>query len=298
MNWLSVHLHFSGSIYGTECDALVIDTVRPVISWALDSGLASKAFFIRYNDGGPHVRLRILPADADAMVVLKQNALGSVGVATMAHASRTQIRRQEEVPYVAEDGRYGGPFAVGVAERLFTTSTLCVIEELRKADPMPKPRRLGKGLVSMIVTVYDLLGGERGLRRFAHWYASSYLNVTRPDPTQRSEALQQFQKGTMSQRKCLAEIVDDALAAVANGHLPTNLEAYSDSIESIWAEYQAIYAAGQLTIYADSCATWEDAALKLCASFVHMHNNRLGISIHEESYLAFVLADALNERAA
>src|SRR5215218_9452764 len=57
--WISVHV-----FYSSNGNPLLADGVAPLVARLRARGLISRYFFIRYWLGGPHVRLRLLPAEA------------------------------------------------------------------------------------------------------------------------------------------------------------------------------------------------------------------------------------------
>ena len=57
--WLSAYLYFKGNVYGPECDRLLVDIIEPFIKSYNTSGYYEKYFFIRYNEWGSHIRLRL-----------------------------------------------------------------------------------------------------------------------------------------------------------------------------------------------------------------------------------------------
>ena len=54
--WVSVHAFHHG-----DQDALLLGGVRPLLAELRAAGLVEEFFFLRYWDGGPHLRLRFLP---------------------------------------------------------------------------------------------------------------------------------------------------------------------------------------------------------------------------------------------
>jgi hypothetical protein len=55
LTWVSAHLYFHG-----DQDAVIVGAVRPAVERLRRAGLAEGFFFLRYWEGGPHVRLRVL----------------------------------------------------------------------------------------------------------------------------------------------------------------------------------------------------------------------------------------------
>ncbi|MET9017814.1 lantibiotic dehydratase C-terminal domain-containing protein [Streptomyces olivaceoviridis] len=56
-DWVCAHI-----FYDTDQDLLLTDCVRPLVAELTADGLVQRYFFLRYWEGGPHVRLRLLPA--------------------------------------------------------------------------------------------------------------------------------------------------------------------------------------------------------------------------------------------
>src|SRR5579871_1763921 len=58
-NWRSLHIWFDApTIYSETADAVILDQAVPIARQAAEQG-AGRFFFVRYNEGGPHIRLRI-----------------------------------------------------------------------------------------------------------------------------------------------------------------------------------------------------------------------------------------------
>ena len=53
-SWVSAHL-----FYHAEQDELIVGAVKPIVERLREAGLADGFFFLRYWEGGPHVRLRV-----------------------------------------------------------------------------------------------------------------------------------------------------------------------------------------------------------------------------------------------
>jgi thiopeptide-type bacteriocin biosynthesis protein len=56
-NWLSYHIFYSGNL-----DRCLIEGVRPLVNRLRSANAIEQWFFIRYWNGGPHIRLRLSPA--------------------------------------------------------------------------------------------------------------------------------------------------------------------------------------------------------------------------------------------
>lgn len=72
-DWVAVHV-----FYHDDLDQVVVHAVRPLVAELGSRGLATEYFFLRYWNGGPHVRLRVLPCravDREAVVGVISDSL-------------------------------------------------------------------------------------------------------------------------------------------------------------------------------------------------------------------------------
>ncbi|MFI6498957.1 lantibiotic dehydratase C-terminal domain-containing protein [Nonomuraea typhae] len=73
--WISIHAH-----YHHDLDPLLIGAVAPLIDMLRSADLLERWFFLRYWEGGPHLRIRLLPrrhGDASAVRGEAVHRLGS-----------------------------------------------------------------------------------------------------------------------------------------------------------------------------------------------------------------------------
>ena len=56
-DWISAHVFYSDGL-----DRLLTEAVRPLVGELIAARLVRAYFYLRYWDGGPHLRLRVLPA--------------------------------------------------------------------------------------------------------------------------------------------------------------------------------------------------------------------------------------------
>ncbi|MBF8194495.1 hypothetical protein ITP53_54350 [Nonomuraea sp. K274] len=139
--WLSAHLHYRGDL-----DTLLRDAVAPLVR-----ALGADFFFLRYWDGGSHVRLRLRGAD-EAVVVGHMNAYFAAHPAPESMTAReyaevaavlaaregmtdhlTSLRPNNSVefaPYRPETAKYGTGDTLRAVERHFTESSRLALDVL------------------------------------------------------------------------------------------------------------------------------------------------------------------------
>ena len=116
--WLYAKL-FTGT---GSADRALVDAVRPLVDTCLDDGLADSWFFVRYGDGGWHVRLR-LHGDAAAM-------LPRLHAATEPLLADGRLWRVQLDTYERELERYGGDAGMELSETVFRYDSDAVMELL------------------------------------------------------------------------------------------------------------------------------------------------------------------------
>ncbi|GGK63986.1 hypothetical protein Sme01_06230 [Sphaerisporangium melleum] len=168
--WVSLHaFHRSGTdlLLGTAVGGLVRE---------LDARL-DRFFFLRYWEGGPHLRLRLLPRDPGDAAMIEKRATAVLEAHLAAHPTMATWDREryallaeefarqeglagydrrlraddqvEAVAYRPEYATFGGPEAVAAVERHFTDSSRIALAILRGEHD--HRRRLGHALAAMML---------------------------------------------------------------------------------------------------------------------------------------------------
>lgn len=310
--WLSVYLFFEGWIYAAECDRLVLEVVRPFAERARREGWADAHFFIRYSEHGPHLRLR-LHGDPAALAetvwpALVEHVRARDPEAEVDRLPEAPVYRRDDggagvrvthlarVAYEPETDRYGGPDALPVAERLFGDSSRTAYA-LMSGMGDQRSSRLGKGLLAMVVLLHVYTRDRARGAAFAHTYSSSYLRSVAREDEGREAWIGAFGQGYEQQAATLGEYVDEIWSRMDEGEpLSEALDDWAAALRERRAELEARFEAGRVRVPAGPAATWEGVVMAIASSYVHMMNNRLGITIQEESYLGYLIHRAL-ERA-
>lgn len=192
VQWSSWHLHL-GSQAQSLLDRVLLDVIRPTIA-ELDG---KPWFFIRYWQGGPHLRLRVgdlHPGSGDQVERSLQDRLAIAGnltgdekpvseaeyraAADRLAASETGADRQvarllapgvHRAVYEPEFARYGGPELMPLTERLFQLSSELVLGLLPHLSTTPRAAVALRATISAAAA----LGGETEQAAFyAHGLAA------------------------------------------------------------------------------------------------------------------------------
>jgi thiopeptide-type bacteriocin biosynthesis protein len=311
--WLSVYLFFNGWIYAPECDRVVVDVVEPFVRRCQAQGWIDQHFFIRYSEFGPHVRLRLLGAPevlggevwpalvqhlraANPEVVVDERP-ESPAVPQRADDEPVRVTHVARVEYEPETDRYGGPHALLVSERVFEVSSDAAFA-LTARMTTERSSRLGKGLLSMVILVHVFCGDRERGAALAQMYSTNYLRSLVREDGGRDAWLDAFDQGFSQQSENLMEYVDAVWEAMDDGDsLSDTLDAYADGMRRHADELRALLQQGRVQVGGENAAEWTRVSNGIAPSYIHMMNNRLGITLQEESYLGYLITRALGRPA-
>jgi thiopeptide-type bacteriocin biosynthesis protein len=325
--WLGAHLFFNrdDGIYSGACDEVALEVAEPFVRRCQREGWIDGWFFIRYSEYGPHVRLRlhgradvldreVWPALREHVAALYPGvsferpdvpampAYGPGGPAAEEKGAEEPFRITHLAPieYEPETDRYGGPEGVRVAERFFEVSSEAACSLLWKTSRTERSSRLGKGLLTMVELMHAFSGGDRAAAgRWANQYNIGYLRGVARDEEARGAWLGAFDSGYGSQADTLGQYVEEVWSRMDEGEpLSDALDLYRDGLLEVRGHFRELFDAGRLGPAGEPYREWEHAVGGICSSYLHMMNNRLGITIQEESYLAYLIMRTLQTPAA
>ena len=283
--WLSAHIFWAGPL-----DELLRGCVAPVVAYASRHRLATRFFFIRYAEGGPHVRLRLSVASAEAQQELTAYLLAQVADFQI----KRQIKEAEAapvrvsfVPYEPETARYGGPAGLPLAEAFFEASSRAVLRWLSTPAVVPDASRLPTA-----VLLHTLFVGACLPPALTTEWLGRYTDDWLPHDPQAGLARSAEQAAWRAlfaghyqrQRPALRELVQPCWPATAPAQplLPRWLASFRAAARRAAQSYQRAVPdpARRQAIY---------------ASLLHMTNNRLGVPNHDEAFVAYLLGAAIQD---
>lgn len=317
-SWLAVHLFFNDpGIYGGECDEVVMDVALPFVRRCQEEGWIDGHFFIRYSEHGPHVRLRlhgeterlestVWPALQEHVRSIypdvsweKPDVPQYSPPVERAEGEPFRVTHAARIEYEPETERYGGVEGVRLAERYFEVSSEAVYALLQRTSRTERSSRLGKGLLTQVQLVHVFTRGDRDVAvRWSEQYNQGYLRGVAREEQQREAWLGAFDSGYSGQAETLGAYVEEVWSRMdENESLSDALDLYRDGLLEVRGHFAELYEAGKLGRPELPLTTWTAAVQAICSSYLHMNNNRLGISIQEESYLAYLINRTLQAPA-
>jgi thiopeptide-type bacteriocin biosynthesis protein len=283
--WLTAYLSFEGHVYGEAADRVIREVVAPLAK-ACGPG-AVRWFFLRYAEETSHVRLRFLaPGPVLEETIWPRVAEAAASSELVVHSTRER--------YEPEVERYGGPWGLALAEELFHLQSETALALLEKIEPGNRPKRLGKGLLAMLVLLFLYRGERPAAAELARRYGTSYLKAWAEDAAKQEHWLRTFEEAFDRQADRLAGYVETAWGALeSGGELTPELDTYRRDMEDVARRLRELFDQGRLRLGSRPAADWDECVRWIVPSYIHMMNNRLGISIQEESYLSVLIAGTL-----
>ncbi|MFJ4686651.1 thiopeptide-type bacteriocin biosynthesis protein [Streptomyces sp. NPDC088789] len=303
--WTSLHVFHRG---GT--DLLIVGAVGALVRSLETDRLLDGFFFLRYWEGGPHLRLRLRPVTGADVQERTRSALEKHLAAhptteswdpeRYARAAQSLARAEdltdydrrlrhtdgvEVIPYRPEYAVFGGPEATEAVERHFTDSSRIALAVLaRTGEP---ERRLGFALVSLMLalTVCDP-DHERITvalpRNRDQWDGDASARAGRADAFARQRAAL-----TAQATRCRGITADPEAYGLVG--------AWARSIITLHREIRALQARGRFSpAPADSSfhpgPGPSGDVMILLLRCVHLLCNRLGLSGPQEAHLRHLTA--------
>lgn len=287
-SWLSAHLHFKGELYGSTCDTVIRDVVGPIVMECDQKLLAATFFFIRYGAEGEHVRLRMkagLPSSEKQITAIVESV-----VAASDQSLNLQARWKS---YDPEIDRYGGVRSMPDVESAFEASSRMVLAQALSDSLSSRSRRLGVALLAMSVLLFEWLPSRKEAIEESNRYWRGHLRGNLLTKYLRSAAASDIDQEWSRQADALGPSIREVWRVLDEGDaLPPAMDRYRRSIREVRDAIIPIANSGQTSAYGSRSACWEQTARFTCPSLVHMTNNRLGVTLAEEAYLAYAFSRA------
>ncbi len=322
--WLSLHVH-----YNSDPHWLLKHGIAPAIEILREQKLVNQYFFIRYWEQGPHVRLRLraageeqkgtsrevvetvidkylcrrpsvfrfptphMPPSFSQLFISEygEEALhrkyGETGQIPFAENNRIL-----EVPYSPEYQRYGGEDGVAIAERHFEVSSDHVLRCLTMENGHDFRVILGRGYRLMLYACLALLPGREAQTQFLQSYENQWNGLI---GSLSEVADLQFDRKYKASKPALDRNTS-ACIALADGTDEGHAEdrEWFEHMQSVRRDLDGAFSGGRLHL-PKTIQSLDQAIGYLLPNYIHMTNNRLGISISDEVYMAYVMRRSLDD---
>jgi len=258
-NWLSAHLFYNG-----ELRSLLLEMVLPFLR-----DTPYKAFFIRYGEGGPHIRLRLLTDGADIATVRSQLIQAGHEIDGLAI---------QFITYEPEIVRYGNEDSIAWAEEQFMCSSTYVLTVLDSRQEWDTSSALLEALKMNIAMAgaFDIAAFEMIAicRQFIHQWLTRLYDRNKPAAGQEEYYMQLLDTRFSHYADLLLPATVTLWEELNEGKAEPVLQTFMQSNRQVFQEYERL--------------GFDDQRMRdIIGSFMHMGHNRLGVSNLDEAYIMF-----------
>jgi hypothetical protein len=276
--WISVHVFYSDGL-----DRLLTEAVRPLVGELIAARQVRAYFYLRYWDGGPHLRLRLLPAHPQTHDRVREIVATRCETYLRQHPSTTPVDGTE---YAASAARLAGWERLpGYAATAYPNNSVQFI------GYRPEHDRYGTGDClhvveehfvesSQIALALVSAGATPGARETAGFCAALLAKLLSSGDARSgvpAPRLPDLAERYAQQRDRLLNL-GGKMRRLASDRAPTSgaLAAWRDSVAAL---YDGLAPHSRLVHV--------DAVVDTC---VHLFCNRLGVSLAEEDYIRYLAA--------
>lgn len=304
---LSAHLFLNGPAHSPVGDSVLVRAVGPFI--AALGGQIDHWFFIRYTELGQHLRLRLQPHTGVSVESLRHNLLehirseyGAVSASDQPplppsisdQNSGPRVHHIMWSPYEPEIERYGGPIAAEVAEDHFGHSSRLVLDLLRGMATADRTARLGRSLVATLVIAHAFYHSREEIARFVRGYADAYRSPAAGPGDSYVAVTAKYDHGYSRQSDALCGYVEDIWTRLSADEILTDtLDEFRVNVGVSHDRLLALAAESRLVVGFGGAHTQERGIRQIVYSYLHMTNNRIGLTRDEETYVAHLLGRSL-----
>lgn len=257
--WRSYHIFHSVS-----GDPVLRGLVLPAVRELWSSQRFLRFFFIRFGEGGLHVRLRFLCRVEDRQEIAATLATRAAEFFGHAH-SDDSAGRVIAAPFEPETERYGGTELLGHSMDFFCLSSVHALQHVERHQE--KPRLLALALRTLVRQALGFVSDANELARLMAYAVNGEWKRRTP---LEERADREFEERREDYLRLLAEEIEGSFQSGAR------------LTDTLLAEGALLLS--QLTRGADSPVRW-----RIQSSQLHMTWNRMGIQNLEEIYLGRIL---------
>lgn len=275
--WYSVYIY-----YDKAYETCLIEVVKPLLKLLEEQSLISNFFYIKYWEDGPHIRLRVKTFhDVGPLIssFLDQKI-----------EERDDITSFKWIDYVPEIDRYGGPKAIGIAELQFNQSSTTILSLLTDHyEEWDYDLAIGYAMELNINFAKGMgLSRQEAVRFFKSAFLRWFFMACNQLKIKNTDLLETFNQAFLKQKERLVSFVETSW----NG---SNHEQWRIANVDVSAGLKQLERSNQIVYPVHSNnANSDEPVWLIYDSLCHMTNNRLGILNRDESYIYFIIFNALS----
>lgn len=297
LRWLSFSI-----FHDLSFEKVLSGHIHPLILFLEKEKSVESYFFIRYWEGGSHIRLRILCAEQFNSKVKKQiiekteNYFLSIGI----QHKKFKIVINE---YSPEVDRYGGKKGMAISEEYFNNSSICVLRLINENNlNWDYELAITFAIQMHLIFMMEIFDTDEDRILFSNQVFTNWLSEA-VRKNQSNECTQDevdklmgffnesYKRQEKTIKKIIALIKKDKIENEALNKYRKSCKYFKKGICKLINRGELKYSFRNLN--KNNITKEEQALIFLSDSYIHMNNNRLGIFLRDESFIAYVISKAL-----
>jgi len=276
--WIALHI-----FYASNQNPLLLDAVEPLVQDLRERGLIQRFFFIKYWQEGPHVRLRLLPAEGANEEEIKQRTETAIAAYLQRRPALYNAADESIAPfykdifiweygqekwiekygtdgtmpvqannylkfteYEPEYGRYGGEEGVKLAEWHFEKSSEIILKLIRKTNLHVRTIMLGQSVQLALIFCLVFMDSDEEIVAFLKRYIEMWDGPFVQRGSNFTGTMEKIFKRMAPRLQHRArEIHQYVVEGVAGPLTPVELE-WSEHIRELRRRLDELFAAGVL----------------------------------------------------
>jgi len=297
-NWVSSYIY-----HNLNFELVILKLIHPIIKQLQKEQKIQAFFFIRYWEKGPHIRLRVLPTEKhlnnEIEVFIKKQAKAFFKDISQ-ETSEFDIQFNN---YIQETDRYGGIDNIKISEQHFQDSSSTVLDIIEQhIENWEYSKSISIAIQMHLIFAKNIIGNTKNaLLFFDTMYRNWFPFAVKLDDKGKitMEAVQKLTTFFDTAYKQQKHIIDTITEHIWSDQLTL------DDTLSIWSERCANLHENISQLTSIKMPEWfttdkesqlseqQQILFTIYDSYIHMTNNRLGIKVRDEAFIAFLIVKGL-----
>lgn len=289
-DFYSVHMYFSG-----DSDQFLINCVFPLINNLTFSKLIDKYFFVRYNDNGKHIRLRLMPINEDRRFEMINETRNNLILLYSQYKNAPDVGKFYYVnkAYYPEVKRYGGETYIQHAEDFFYTSSVQVMELLMKEQlPIQYSKKMGVAVLMHLIYFLKVTANLNEVCDFFHFSMNNWIQYACDSYRIPKEKVLEIYKerylNSIDTYTDLVQVIFDFVINKNQSDVPEWCIEWENRVSGFSNLMNLLGVRERKNFNNSPILSWT-----ISDSILHMTNNRLGLKNSDESFIYFLIKEAL-----
>lgn len=295
--WVSLQVRFSDSIYSTFADTIVREVVWPIAQSLLDTHDIDGFFFVRYQQSGPHIRLRLRHRALDRTTATWEHVreMANELFPTITDARAHNAVTLQPGSYEPEYDRYGGTYAMPVTEEWFQASSELAIQLLPAKSSPTRGAHVVRAFCAALALLHAAGLCPAEVRTVAAAYERTLIERLIAEGASHVSITGAMDAAAKMDR-CVLDVAGRSVwSSLTSNDGPTpSLADYRRRSAVCFGRIRQLIALGAIQIKKRGKSvvidSWEDWVRVIAPSFIHMTCNRLGLPRDNEAYMARMLS--------